>query len=719
MQKNTAADFSYLDSTDLRGRYAGGTSNNRISFYVDGIKCGACVRTIEALPHKTPGLLSLTVDLANKTAHAEIDPRGTDLKSVAQAIADAGFNPLPLTKEMTADDLQTRSERRELIRLAVAAACAGNIMSFAFANYFGAGAEFATLFSWISFVLYLPVVTYVAWPFYHGAYFALRNRRLSIDLPMAVASFAGFLFSTAELLRGRDDVYFDSLAGFLFLILLSRWAQRRMQKTFLQSRDIMDTLQLLRARKVQATSWTWMPEDQLRENDMVLIYSGETVPADCELSDPSAAFSLAFLSGEAIPKTFTKGGLVPAGAKLLSSEAKLAVKRPLRETAFGKLLAETREISLKDNQSIQVSDRLAQWLLLTVMSVALGFLILYWPTSPEEAVRRALALIIIACPCAMAFGTPLAIASAIRKAQQLGILVRDGRILEAAGQVKTIFLDKTGTVTDADLSLVEPVQSISGIEQMIVLALERKSLHPIAFAFRKAFKTPKVELAVQAFREIPGKGVEGMVGGSYYQLLRAKEHAGEMACMLTRNGREFRTYHFQSRPKPDAFAAISELRNSGVKVILLSGDSQSSAEKLGWDLGFNLAHEVKGGFSPEDKARIVGGTPHAMMVGDGINDALALKAASVGVAVSGGVEAAFRSAQVILTDSGLKGLSNLMSLSRMARQSIRINLAVSLIYNVCAGTLALAGAINPYVAAVLMPVSSGLILATTWLRSRV
>lgn len=711
-------DFSYLDSPDLREKYATGADHNSLSLYVEGMSCTNCVRKIESLPLKVPGLLSMRVELNKKIAHAEIDPSQTSFSEVTRAIQTLGYDPIPLTAESKSDELERKSDRRELIRLAVGGACAGNIMSFAFANYFGAASsEWAPLFGWISFALYLPVLTFVAWPFYRGAWAALKNRTLSIDLPMTVASLAGFAFSTVELIRGRDDIYFDSLSSFLFLILLSRWVQRRMQKRFLQPGDILDSLQLMRVRLETRNNWKWIPQELLKADDTILVKASETVPADAELVTPQGYFSLAFLSGEAAPKTFLRGATIPAGARLLAGEARLVVRKTLNETSFGQLLKQTQEYSLKQNRTVQISDRWAQWLLGTVTAIALSFLVLYWHVSPEEAVRRSLALIILACPCAMAFGTPLAIAAAIRKARRLGVIVRDGGTFEQTKDIDTIFFDKTGTLTDTELSLVEDPLRIPEPVQNVVLALENHSIHPMAFAFRKAFSGRHSLLEVHGYREVPGVGVEGYVAGVFYQLQKPTSCFGETGCVLRSNNREMHSFHFKTSAKPDAVATIASLREHGLTLRLISGDSSLAAQKLGQELGFQ-PWEILGNLTPADKARIVSESPRSIMVGDGVNDAPALMQAKIGIAVSGGVEAAFKSASVILTEPKVEGVLSFLKAGQSSFRMIRRNLIFSAAYNTTAGVLALLGFVNPYVAAVLMPASSGLILFATWLGSR-
>ncbi len=709
-----AYDFSFLDQESFRDKYAEGPNGMR--FFVGGMSCSRCVRKLESLSENMVGVKSVRVDLGRSLLRAEIDPAQTSFSRLAKKIADLGFEPVPLAKEVAGDQQKRREERNELIRLGVAGACAGNIMTFSFATYLGDTAEFFALFAWLSFALYLPVVLYVAVPFYKGAIASLRQRRLSVDLPMAVASLTGFAFSTVQLLRGRDDIYFDSLSGFLFLILASRFAQRRMQARFLKPEDSTESLRLSRARQVQEGRWEWVPLDHLQPGHRILVHSGETVPADAELEGRYAHFSLAWLSGEFKAQTFLPGATVPAGARLTSGEARLIVRRRIGETQFGKILEQVEKADLSRIQTIHLTDRWAQRLLAVVFGAAVLFLVAYWPVSSEEAIRRALALIILACPCAMAFGTPLAFASALSRARRKGLVVRSARAFENAAKADTIFFDKTGTLTEADLTLIEEDPIPTHLQQL-VLALENHSLHPIAFAFRAAFPVSGPLPQVDEFSEVPGEGVSGYIEGRFFELRRADDSSAEIGCTLYENRKPVARFRFAARLKPDSLQVLRALRGQGYKIKLLSGDQREPVMALAKNLSFDPA-DVHFGMSPADKAHLVSQTPGAIMVGDGVNDSLAMLQAGVGVSTCGGVEAALKSSDVYLTGPSLNGVFELIRISKSSLALVRQNLAISLIYNVSAGVLALLGLVNPFVAAILMPVSSGFILLSTWVRSR-
>lgn len=710
-------DFSFLDQEEFLAKYTSQGREDEMRFYIEGLSCGKCVRRLEDLSLTTPGLKKLRVELGSHLAHAEVDRGKLTFGQLAEKIHDLGYNPIPLAPETNSEVLQKTEDRRELIRLGVAAVCAGNIMTFSFASYLGAPPEFFEIFAWLSFVLYLPVVSYVALPFYKGAWNSIKQRQISIDLPMAVASFSGFVFSTVELLRGKSDIYFDSLSGFLFLILVSRWAQKRLQRKFLRPQELTESLRLERVRRVTESGWAWTPVDSLMPGERIFLCAPETLPAEAELVSSSAHFSLAWLSGESKPKTFLRGAIVPAGARLLSGEVHLVAKRPLRETSFGEILKEVQNFSLSSNHIVSLADRWAQWLLGIVFTIALVFLAFYWSISPEDAIQRSLALIILACPCAMAFGTPLALAAALRRSQRRGLVVRSADVFEECAHVNTVFFDKTGTLTESDLNLVVPSESIPVVYQKVILALENESLHPIAFAFRRAFGVSIRLPPVEGLRETPGIGVSGFVYGKFYELKKNTKPNGKIGCTLFEDHHPILPFSFQAKLKPRCREVLDDLRARGKKVILLSGDSRQVSEDLGAQLGFK-SDEIYSEASPAFKASLVAKTPQSMMVGDGVNDSLAMMRASVGVAVSGGMETALKSADVYLADPSLDGIRSLFEISRHSLALIKQNLTISVIYNSLAGTLALLGYINPFVAALLMPVSSGFILLSTWLKGR-
>jgi Cu+-exporting ATPase len=714
--KLSTEDYSYLDEPDFSVKYATGAERSEMRFYVGGIRCGKCVRSMEGLVGNMPGLRRLRIEMGKNLAHVEVDPAILKFSEVADAISRLGFSLVPLASETAFEAVRAKEDQQDLIRLAVAGACAGNIMTFAFANYFGAS-SWSALFSWLSFIAYLPVVGFVAVPFYKGAWQSLKSRQISIDLPMTVASLAGFAFSVVELLRGRSDTYFDSLSGFLFLILISRFAHKRLERNFLRPQELSESLRLERVRKVEPSGWSWRTLEMLVPGDRFLVHAHETLPADAELISSKGYFSLAWLTGEAIGKTFLRGAVVPAGARLISGDALLQVKRSLADTSFGKILQEVQHFSLSKNRVVISADLWAQRLLATVFLVGVTFLILYWSISPEEAVRRTLALLIVACPCAMAFGTPLALASSLKRAQAKGLVVRDANVFEKLNRIKTVFFDKTGTLTETDLTLTSDSTRVPTVYQKIILGLENGSFHPIAFAFRKAFGSLNLVPPVDSFQETPAVGVSGYIYGKFYELRKNTLNPSEIGCTLFEDERAVHRFTFRAGIKADALQTLRGLRAQGYEVILLSGDQKAVVNELANALEFE-PHDVHAEQLPHEKAAVVRASKGSLMVGDGVNDTLAMIESSASVAVSGGIATALKTADVYLAEEGIRGVAALLDISKNAFSLIRRNLFISATYNTVAGALALSGFVNPFVAALLMPISSAFILLSTWLAGR-
>lgn len=709
-------DFSFLDTPQIHKIYASNAAENAIRFFIGGISCAKCVRKLEDLPMTLPGLEELRVDMSTRVAYAKMDIGRLAFSRLAEAIVALGFVPYPIPGHENELEFKVASDRRELKRIAVAGAIAGNIMVFSFATYFGDAGELLPLFRWLSFLLYLPVVTYVAWPFYNGAISSLRRRELSIDLPMAVASLAGFIFSTVELTRGRPDIYFDSLSGFLFLILISRWGQRKIQDRYLKSEKLFETFRLQRVRKIVDGQSVWTPTDRLQVEDRIRLFRGETLPCDAQLLSSSARFGMAWLSGEEKAKTYTMSATIPAGARLDTSEADFLVDTLLPQTAFGRILSEVEKFSLSKNRIVSLADKWAQYLISVVFSVAVIFLLLYWPHSHEEAIRRALSLIILACPCALAFGTPLAIAAALKKANRHGLIVRDANTFEKLKGIDTIFFDKTGTLTDTELTLSEPTSSLPEIHKRIILGLEHNSVHPIAFAFRKAFTGNYLNLPFEKHREVTGRGPSAYLYGRLFELRRSDESLDGVSCALYEEGKRLFTFRFETKIKEDCLGVLEDLRARGLKIILLSGDQKESVKHLTDALGFDFDDTIAEA-DPSKKLSVVSRYPNSIFVGDGVNDSLAMMKTKVSIAASGGVETALRSSDVYLTEPSLNGVVELFEISSWATSLIRQNLSISFFYNFIGATLALMGYVNPLVAALLMPASSGFIILSTWVRS--
>lgn len=742
ISSNKDRSFSYLDLGPFRSLYVDSHLPNRMNFYVTGMKCAKCVNKIEGLQKVLPSVRGLRVDISKSSVEVQLSNDSAYFAPVAEAIEKLGFQVKPLQAEQAEREqqqIQKEQDRLEIMRIGVAGYAAAQIMSFAFANYFGAGSEFRSLFNWISFLLYLPVLLFSAQPFYSGFWQSIKTRSLSIDGPIAVASVSGFIFSTWNLLIGKDGIYFDSISGFLFLILCSRAIQKRMVRNFLSS-DI-DLQTQLGDRIYSGTVNQWVPIHQIQEKQIYQLSPGQVLPMDSEIVSSDGIFSLAFLSGESKPKNFYRNSYVPSGAVYLSSTengGSISVRalRKAQDSSYSKMLKEIKSMSLAKARIQEMADVWSKWLLISVFSAALVFLFLYSFVNVHQALERSLALIILACPCAMAFGTPLALAFSVRKAARKGFLVKSSDVFERLTQIKNIFIDKTGTLTEAKLKIRGHRFYVSDENQKntfasVAFALEAKSVHPVAFSVRdylyqkklvssQIHESPSINILNRV--EIPGLGVKGIFQDQEYMI----RSSGQSDLDLKRvslfrfnhhQWEELISFEFEDELILGGSEAVSQLKQMGYRVYVLSGDQSSTVKKLAAKLKIEES-DVFAEMTPQQKLQVIQSAEGpSLMIGDGVNDGLALAAAHVGIAVSGSVDVAFKTASVYMTRPGISDLPNLLIDSQSALNLVRRNLYISVIYNFSGGIAALLGFVNPFVAAILMPISSGFILFSSWFGS--
>lgn len=686
-------------------------------FYIEGIRCGKCVAQIEALAQSSPEVRSLQVNLSSHIALVQLqDAQGT-FHSIAEKIAGLGFRPIALKAQDDSTEAWKKEARADLIRLGVAGFCAGNIMMLAFAIYFGVEGSLRIGFQWLQFALYLPVVSFVAMPFYKGFWQGLKQRSLTIDSPMAIASFFAFAISSWNLINHDDgSLYFDSTSGFLFLILATRFIQKFLRHRYLAALKPTALLEGTKARKWIAEGGEqtiWVRADRLVPGDEIEVYPGEWVPADGYLLSDRGVFDMSLLNGESLPRAVPKNFRVSAGSVVQGSQVRMRVHKVGEDTIFGHLMSSIQSEGIEKTEYHRLSDQASKWLLMVVFSVA--FIVLMIPgTDFKIQFEKALALIVLACPCAMAFGTPLAFSFSLQRAFKNGILVKTAMAFEKMIKARTIFIDKTGTLTRKTWQIQKSsLENIPKEYKQVILALESTSIHPIAFAFRELWKDITGEnLLVIGGLELSGLGVQGHIDNQFWELRSAPTELGKKF-ILSRDGVNVWNFSFEPCLQDQAAECIRYFQDQGFKVALLSGDYKTEVEKMGEQLGIaqeNLHYEL----SPLDKQKIVKESKNAIMIGDGYNDSLAMQEASVGIAVAGGVDLAVKAAAVVFLNEGLSSLKTLIQISKNADRQIRRNLGLALVYNTIGGIAAVFGFVNPFVAALLMPASSLLILGFTW-----
>ena len=728
--------FSELDDPDFARtfeRHADGSLG--VELQLEGVHCAACVWLVESLPRVTPGVRDARLDFGRATASVRWDPNGTRLSNVARALDRLGYTPHALGRV----DAGKRSQRALLMRLGVAGAIAGNIMLMALALYSGAEssaeAGYAEFFRWGSFLLSLPAVFYCALPFYRGALASLRTRMPSMDLPIAIGISVGFASGAINTLRGQGEIYFDTIATLIFLLLVGRWLGQRHQRRASIAADVALALAPSVARLVEGAERREVRSEAVPAGACVEVLAGERIPVDGRIETGESTLDVRLLTGESSPVEVKPGDRVYAGTENLGGPLVVRAERVGTRTRVGELVTSMQRAQRERAPIVRAADRIAGRFVVAVLVLAALTLAAWGHVDPSRAVDQAVALLVVTCPCALGMATPLAVSVALARAARRGILVKGGEVLEALARPATIIFDKSGTLTVGRPELVDWHGPLDLAR--CVSAAERGCDHPLARAFQHAFPITE-EQPVESLERWTGAGLRARVAGRELVVgtlvlmdevgvevprafrLEAMAHAsaGLTPVLVAENGRVTGLAAFGDALRPDALTSLRELAKTQRSMIVLSGDHPLVVERVCRDLPVTVA---RGGVSPERKlaevsARVQRGEP-VIMVGDGVNDAAAMSAATVGFAVHGGAEASLLAASVFSTEPGVLPVLEAVRGARLTLQAIHRGLAFSLAYNALGVALAMTGVLSPLVAAVMMPISS-LTVVTSALRSR-
>ncbi|WP_374074117.1 heavy metal translocating P-type ATPase [Bdellovibrio bacteriovorus] len=709
--------FSHLDQKEFRDLYSHKSHEDfNFLFFAEGLHCSSCVHLLEKLPQFYEHISSARVNFAQSTVAIQIADEGS-LAQAAHVIQELGYKPTLLSPQDNIVEKYKEENRGHLKRIAVAGFCAGNTMLFVIPVYAGLAGTWAEVFNFLSFLLFLPILFYSAVPFYKGAWNSLKYQVVNVDLPITIAMLSGFALSTVNLLKHEGAIYYDSTASFIFFILSARYLLKRVQQNYLSPTRVQSFFRTEKYLRISHSEEKSIPWSHAQVGDLLKVQRHQTLPSDCLLESPQGTLDMSLFNGESMPKTFSQGMKVFAGTKVLDESVLVRVQVPFGESKLGQLLKQLDQSALQKSHFVTLSDKLAQKLIVTVFAIALMFFFFYMSVNPTEAFNRSLALIVLACPCALAFGSPLTFGLALKKAQKLGILLKDATSLERIQKVKNVFFDKTGTLTEGNLQIShsEPATIPQDI-QKIVLSLEASSYHPVAFALRKAWATSSELHIVSNVQEILGRGVSGKIDGNHYEIRHLAEstHEVETGIEVLKNGQSLCRIYFIDALRNDSRSAVQRLQRQGIDCFLLSGDKKSRALQAAEACGI-AKENTFGELFPEDKKAILEKHSFTCMIGDGANDSLSLQTADVGIAVKGSVDLSLQSADVYFMRGGLSPLFDLMDLGKQTRHVLVRNLTLSLVYNTLGGALALLGFINPMMAAILMPLSSlAIILSSLW-----
>ena len=706
-------------------------------FSVTGMWCSGCAVAAERALGRRPGVLSVDVSYAAERGRLQYDPKAVEPAAALDVLGRMGYEARLLTQP--GRRARERLEERTLLHLVVAAVLSMQVMLIYILRLYPLYSQGhfdlpeVEAFEYAVWALTTPVLFYGGVSFLRGAWQALRARTATMDTLVAVGTLSAYTYSIWATVRGGQATYFDSVGMIIAVILLGRYLEVVGGARARKDVRLLLTLQPDRASRRADGSWTAVRAEELEAGDVVLARPGERIAADGEVVEGAAAVDESLLTGESSAVEKKSGALVFAGSLVADDALVYRVTQPPASSRLAQIAVLVQETLAAKAPVQRLADRASAALAAIIVLAAAGCFAGWWLASGSAgtAVLSAVAVLVVACPCALGLATPLALSVALGRATRAGVLVRNVAALETAATVTRVAFDKTGTVTAGAMSVVDVVASPAAhLEQRQLLrlasAVEERSAHPLARAIVAACPRPGIE--ADEHQTLRGHGVSARLAGGERVLVGsagftgvgdvslARETApyladGDSVVWVADGARALGFITVRDQPAPTATTAVEALGARGIAAALLSGDDPLTTAAVAARIGFDRS---EGGVTPEVKAARIAAWQQrgelVAMVGDGVNDGPALAQADLSVTAAGGTDVAAETSDVVLLRHDLTLIPQFIELSRRVRRIVRENLWWACAYNAVAVPVAAAGLLTPVFAAVAMSFSSLLVV---------
>ncbi len=709
--------YDYLDNEDIANKLIEFNDGNVsvVNFYIPSIHCSSCIWVLENLDRLDKGVRTTLVNFPKKEIRITFKNKETSLKKIVELMTSIGYEPFISLED--SEGKRKKIDRTLIYQVALAGFGFGNIMMLSFPEYFELDEfwlnKFKDFFRYLIFAFSIPVVVYSAKDYLISAYKGVTHGILNIDVPISLGILVLFIRSTYEIFSQTGSGYFDSLTGLIFFLLLGKMFQQRTYNFLSFERDYKSYFPIAITKINKDTTHHIIPVHEIKEGDRLLIRNEEIIPVDGIMINGSALLDYSFVTGESIPVIKKSGDKVYAGGKQTDGAIEIDVLQTVTQSYLTQLWSNDI-FSKNDSDNIKnITDSISKYFTIAILFIAISAGIYWFFVDITKAFQVVSAVLIIACPCALALSAPFALGNMLRIFGKNKFYLKNTNVIENIAKINTLVFDKTGTITTNKGSNISfEGEKLNDFEMDAIKSVLRSSNHPLSRMLYEYL--PEGEsYEVNDFKEILGKGIRGVIQNKEIQLGSAafvgatSENKLSTYIYVKINNKIQGKYIFNNEYREGLKSSLKSF-SKNYDIAILSGDNEGEKENLKKLLPANS--QLLFNQKPEDKLHYIKSLQEkdhkVMMLGDGLNDAGALAQSNVGIAISENINVFSPACDGILDAVEFKNLPSFIQLSKKAIQVIKVSFGLSFLYNIVGMFFAISGALSPIIAAILMPISS-------------
>ena len=693
-----------------------------VTFYIPAIHCSSCIWLLENLNRLEPAIYYSRVDFLRKQVNIRFDNKLSSLYKVVGLLDKIGYEPLISLQDVIKK--QTPGKKDKLIKkIAVAGFCFGNVMLLSFPEYLGISKyeqTFRQFFGYLNLAFCLPIVLYCGTDYFRSAWANLKNRVLNIDFPLALGIAVLFLRTAFEVLTHNGSGFADTCCGLVFFLLIGKLVQRKTYYHLSFERDYRSffpvAVQVTDEKGIEHS----VPLAEIKVGQRILIRNNEIIPADAILLQGEAKVDFSFVTGESVPINKVLGEVVYAGGRQTGEAIELEVVKPVSQSYLTRLWNNEAFSRTSENRTKTFSEKVSKYFTIGLLLVAFGSLFFWLPTDFHRALAAFTSVLIIACPCALALSTPFTMSAALSILDKNQFYLKNTAVVEQLAHIDTIVFDKTGTITVAGADKITFNGQVTEYQKQLLYSTCANSAHPLSRLICQHWEGT-TRLGTRSYSEIPGKGISAAIDNHQIDIGSRLFIKGGFVAQAAADSTEV---YLQIDHQFIGYFSIRQQYREGLEIIkdlsfrynifLLSGDHGHERDALSGIFNPDLMFFER---SPQEKLDFIKNLQargrKVMMIGDGLNDAGALKQSDLGIAITDNVNNFSPGSDAILDGKALSRLPQFFKFSKNALSVIYCSFGISLIYNVVGLSFAVSGRLSPLIAAILMPLSTVTIISFT------